>query len=106
MAMAALNIVTPNELRGTGIALFALLTGTLGAGTGPVIIAAVSDYVFKDEKAIGLATAAVIAVCLPLAALFLGLGLGAMRTAVREAEQWANSTAPGALLKGAGSEAP
>jgi len=94
MAMAALNIVTPNEMRGTGIALFALLTGTLGAGTGPVIIAAVSDYVFKDEKAIGLATATVIAVCLPLAAIFLGLGLGAMRKAVREAEQWTNSTAP------------
>jgi MFS family permease len=31
MAMSALNIVTPNELRGTGIALFALVTGTLGA---------------------------------------------------------------------------
>jgi MFS family permease len=93
MAMAALNIVTPNELRGTGIALFALVTGTLGAGMGPVLIAAVSDYIFKDEKAIGLATAAVMAVCLPLAALCLGLGLRAMRGAVEAADQWANSTA-------------
>jgi MFS family permease len=92
MAMAALNIVTPNELRGTGIAFFALLTGTLGAGTGPVLIAAVSDYVFRDENAIGRATAVVIAVCLPLAALCLGLGLGAMRRAVQAADQWANTT--------------
>ena len=29
-----------------------------------------------------------------LAALFLGLGLSAMRKAVNEAEQWANTTAP------------
>jgi MFS family permease len=93
MAMAALNIVTPNELRGTGIALFALLTGTLGAGTGPVLIAAVSDYIFKDENAIGRATAVVIAVCLPLAALCLGLGLSGMRKAVQAADQWANTTA-------------
>jgi MFS family permease len=92
LAMSALNIITPNELRGTGIALFALITGTLGAGTGPVIIAAVSDYVFKNEKAIGLAMALVIGVCLPLAALFLGLALSAMRKAVAEAEQWANTT--------------
>jgi MFS family permease len=94
LAFAALNITTPNELRGTGGALFTLLTGTLGAGMGPVLIAAVSDYVFKDEKAIGLAMATVIAICLPLATLFLGLGLGAMRKAVQDSEQWAGSTVP------------
>ncbi len=93
MAMSALNIVTPNELRGTGIALFALVTGTLGGGGGPVLIPAVSDYIFKDENAIGLATAVVMAVCLPLAALCLGLGLKAMRKAVQAADQWANTTA-------------
>jgi len=60
------------------------------------VIAAVSDYIFKDEKAIGLAMAIVIGVCLPLAALFLALGLGAMRKAVKEAEQWANTIEPGA----------
>ena len=96
LAMAALNIVTPNELRGTGIALFALFTGTLGGGGGPLVIAAVSDYIFKDEKAIGLATAIVIGVCLPLAALLLALGMGPMRKAVQEAEKWANTIEPGA----------
>ena len=35
-ANAALNLVTPNELRGTGIALFASTAGLVGAGTGPV----------------------------------------------------------------------
>jgi len=101
LAMTALNIVTPNELRGTGIALFSLLTGTLGAGTGPVLIAAVSDHIFKNENDIGLAIGMVIAVCLPLSALFLGLGLGAMRKAVREAEQWSNTIAPATLQAGA-----
>jgi MFS family permease len=92
LAMAALNIITPNEIRGTGIALFAMVSGTLGAGTGPVLIAAVSDYIYKDEKAIGLAMATVIAICLPLAALFLRLGLSAMRKAVHDSEKWAGVT--------------
>ena len=34
-ANAALNLVTPNELRGTGIAFFASTAGLVGAGTGP-----------------------------------------------------------------------
>jgi MFS family permease len=91
--MAALNIVTPNELRGRGIALFALVTGTLGAGGGPVFIAAVSDYLYKDKQAIGLAMATVIAICLPLAALFLALALRPMRQAVQEADRWTDTVA-------------
>jgi MFS family permease len=98
LSMTALNIVTPNELRGTGIAVYALITGTIGAGGGPVVIAAVSDYIYKDEKAIGLAMATVIAVCLPIAALFLGLALRPMREAVQQAEQWANTAAPSVAL--------
>jgi MFS family permease len=93
-AMTALNLVTPNELRGTGIAFFNMTAGIFGAGSGPVLIAAVSDYIFHDEKAIGRAMAVVIAVCLPLAALFLSLAFRAMRDAVHEAEQWANTVAP------------
>ena len=93
-AMTALNLVTPNELRGTGIAFFNMTAGIFGAGSGPVLIAAVSDYVFKDEKAIGRAMAVVIAICLPLAALFLSLAFRAMRDAVHEAEQWTNTVAP------------
>jgi MFS family permease len=93
LSMAALNIVTPNELRGTGIAVFALITGTLGAGGGPVLIAAVSDYVYKDDKAIGLAMAAVIAICLPLAAVFLAVALRPMRRAVQEADRWTDTVA-------------
>jgi len=93
-AMTALNLVTPNELRGTGIAFFNMTAGIFGAGSGPVLIAAVSDHIFKDEKAIGRAMAVVIAVCLPLAALFLTLAFRAMRDAVHEAEQWANTVVP------------
>jgi hypothetical protein len=93
-AMTSLNLVTPNELRGTGVAFFNLTAGMIGAGGGPVLIAAVSEYVYKDEKAIGLAMATVIAACLPLAALCFGLALRPMREAVTAADQWQHNVAP------------
>jgi MFS family permease len=96
LAITTLNIVTPNELRGTGAAFYALASGILAAGGGPVVIAAVSDYIYKDEKAIGLAMATVIAFALPLAALCMYLALRPLRDAVQQADQWADKTAPAA----------
>lgn len=86
-ANAALNLVTPNELRGTGVAFFASTAGLVGGGTGPVLIAAVSDHVFGGETTIGLGIAAMIAVCCPLAAVLLACGFRAMRAAIAEAER-------------------
>jgi Major Facilitator Superfamily len=85
-ANAALNLVTPGELRGTGIAFFAATAGLVGAGTGPVLIAAVSERVFGGDRSIGMGVAVAMATCCPLAALLLLGGLRAMREAVGAAE--------------------
>ncbi len=82
---AALNLATPNELRGTGIAFFAGTAGLIGMASGPLLIAAASDLIF-GEGAIGSGMAVVIAVCCPLGALILAKGCGAMREAVLELE--------------------
>jgi sugar phosphate permease len=86
-ANAALNLVTPSAMRGTGVALFASTAGLVGAGTGPVLIAAVSERAFDGDRSIGLGVAAMMALCCPLAALLLACGLRAMREAVGEAER-------------------
>ncbi|HET8711534.1 MAG TPA: MFS transporter [Spongiibacteraceae bacterium] len=80
-AGAALNLVTPNELRGSGSAFFALVTGTLGAGMGPVLIAEVSDRMYGGGASIGLGIATMIAICFPISAILLACGFGAMRSA-------------------------
>lgn len=84
--IAALNLVTPNELRGAGVAFFSGTAGLIGIGSGPIIIAAISDTVFGGN-AIGLGMAVTIAICCPLAALILAKGCKAMRTAVISLEQ-------------------
>ncbi len=81
---AAFSLVTPNELRGTGMAVFATFNAVIGSASGPIIIATVSDRLF--DATIGHGMAAVMVVACPLAALMLALAFRAMRAAVIEAE--------------------
>lgn len=84
-ALTALNLITPNQLRGTGVAVFTTFVGLVGGGAGPVLIAAVSDS--GGQSSIGLGLAVMIGICCPLGAVCLLLGLGAMRDAMAEAER-------------------
>jgi MFS family permease len=81
-AYSALNLVTPNEIRGTGAALFSATSGLVGGGLGPIVVAAVSDQIFHRESAIGLGMAIVIGVFCPVATLLLALGCRPMREAM------------------------
>lgn len=85
--IASLNLVTPNELRGTTIAFYSSTVGLVTMSLGPVSVAAASDYLFGGN-AIGEGLALVMAIACPLGALALYKGMGAMRNAVNEAEQW------------------
>jgi MFS family permease len=78
---AALNLVTPNELRGTGAAFYNATSGLLGAGAGPLLIAMVAQYIYRDEAKLGLAIGTVMVICYPLAALLLAWGMRPMRAA-------------------------
>jgi MFS family permease len=89
-ANAALNLVTPSELRGTGIAFFNATAGLIGYALGPILVAALSDRVFggagNGGSSIGLGLAGATAICCPAAAVLLFCGMRAMRQAVGEAE--------------------
>jgi MFS family permease len=85
-AYASMNLITPNELRGAGVALFNLGPGLIGSISGPVLIAAIGEHFFKGPSGIGFGMAVVIAICCPLGAASLALGWRAMRDAVRAAE--------------------
>lgn len=78
---ASLNLVTPNELRGAGIAFFGATAGVLGLGGGPMLIAAAAEHIFDGPADIGLGMATMIVACCPLAAALLALGCHGMREA-------------------------
>jgi MFS family permease len=83
---AAMNLVTPNELRGKSVALFSATAGTIGSGGGPLLVAVISDKVYGGHSTIGLGMATVVAIFCPLAALALALGCRAMRSAINDAD--------------------
>lgn len=51
-AAAALQIATPNEVRGLATGLYLFVGNTLGLAVGPAVIGVFSDYVFQDPSAI------------------------------------------------------
>lgn len=85
-AFSSLNLVTPNEMRGTGIAILSTVLGIFGAGVGAILIAVISDKVYGGNGTLGLGMATLLAICCPLAAWLLLRGLRSMREAMAEVE--------------------
>jgi len=74
-ALAALNEITPNQLRGLVVSIYILVIGIGGAGLGPYTVGWVTDNVFADPQAIHYSMAAVTLVMGVIGCLLLGLGL-------------------------------
>src|SRR3546814_9539214 len=53
LAAAHLQIVTPPELRARTSALYLLVCTVIGLCTGPSIVAAFTDFVFRDPSKLG-----------------------------------------------------
>jgi len=49
MAAAAIQIVTPNRIRGVATALYVVVVSGIGLGVAPTVVALVSDYVFASQ---------------------------------------------------------
>jgi MFS family permease len=62
LAAVAIYHITPNKLRGQVTAMY-LMTGTLvGFGIGVTVVAAITDYVFRREGAVGMSLGLTVAV--------------------------------------------
>ncbi len=82
VAMAALQIVAPNEMRGQISAMFLLVISGLGVGMGPMIVGALTDFVFGDEARLGESLSLIFAIVAPASGVVMWLGLRPMRKAV------------------------
>ena len=84
MAPAALQVVTPNQMRGQLSAVWMLVLNLVTAGAGPSAVGVITDYVFGDPLAVGQSIALVNCLCVPLAALALWAALKPFRQAAEE----------------------
>lgn len=85
-AMSSLNLVTPNHLRGTGVAVYSTVAGLLGGSLGSVLVPVFSSYFDDPSTAIGYGMAVLMGLGCPLAGLALFSGMKAMRAAMAEQE--------------------
>lgn len=67
-AMLAVQEVTPSRLRAQFSALYYVFSSIIGLGVGPLAVATLTDHVYADPRAIGVAIAIVVAAFAPLAA--------------------------------------
>jgi MFS family permease len=84
-AAAALQVVTPNRLRGQVSALYLFFVNLGGIGLGSFLTGWINDAVFHDPGRVGDSMAWVIGLAAPAAALLLLAALPAYRRMQREA---------------------
>lgn len=72
VAMAAVHEVTPNRLRAQAAAIYLFILNILGLGTGPTIVALLTDYVFGDPAALRYSIA-IVGVCACSVGLLLSI---------------------------------
>jgi MFS family permease len=72
-AAAALQAITPNQMRGQVSAIYLFSLSFIGMGIGPTVVAFFTDHVFGNDAAIGQSLAATMLLSAPLAAVVLWL---------------------------------
>lgn len=87
-AAATIQLVTPEFLRGQVLGFFMSLFGLVGFGSGPLVTAAITDYVFRDEAMLGysLLTVSIVTIVLSWVALRLTLSAIRLRVVTASAE--------------------
>jgi MFS family permease len=86
---AALQFITPHQMRGQITALFLFVFNVIGFGLGPILVALFTDYVFKAESQVGLSIAATGLILGPLGTFVIWLGMKPYGRSVAAAKDWA-----------------
>jgi len=96
VAPAALQIVTPSELRGRVSAIYLMATGLIGMPGGPSLVASLTDFVYRDDARINLSMSTTYLILGPIACVLFFFGMKPMREALaaRNAAEAAPLDAP------------
>jgi MFS family permease len=72
---AALQLVTPNEMRGLVAGMFVVAVSVIGLTFGPTSVALLTDALFADPLAVGRSMAIVTMICGPVAMVLFATGM-------------------------------
>lgn len=83
---AALQVITPNQMRGQVSSIYMLIANMTGIAIGPLVVALLTDKLFQDEQALKYSIAITCAVAAPLSAIFFRMGYKGLRESVNRAQ--------------------
>ena len=81
-AAAALQEITPNQMRGLVSAIYLFSLSLCGIGFGPLVVAGFTDYTFGRDDAVNYSLALTIAIAAPVSAVLLWLARRPYREAM------------------------
>jgi len=87
-ANAALQMITPNQMRGQIRAAYQFVFNVVGFGAGSFCVALFTDYVFRDEAALRYSLTAVAVIIGPVAALLTWYGMKPYAACVVRSRTW------------------
>lgn len=87
VGIAAIQLITPNQLRAQTSAILLLCTNLIGLGLGPTLVAACTDFIFGYDGAVRYSLALVCGFVAPLSALFVWLTLPRYRKLFHDVNQ-------------------
>ncbi|HMI89733.1 MAG TPA: MFS transporter [Polyangiales bacterium] len=88
IAPAAVQEIMPNQMRGQASGVYLFIINMLGLAGGPIALALLTDYVFRDEKQIHLSLVWTTTVAHILSAILLLAGLKAYRESRDRLDEW------------------
>jgi len=86
---AALQVVTPNEMRSQVRAVFQFVFNVVGYALGPLFVALFTDYVFGNEASLRYSMSLAALIVGPMSALITWYGLRPYAASVARARRWA-----------------
>ncbi|MEH6552051.1 MAG: MFS transporter [Pseudomonadales bacterium] len=84
VAMAALNVITPNHMRAQISALMLFSTNLFGLALGGSFVAFFTDFVYAGDEHLNYSLATVAAIVYPLAVITIAFGLSYYRNSLKE----------------------
>ncbi|MEJ2087211.1 MAG: hypothetical protein P8Y69_01725, partial [Gammaproteobacteria bacterium] len=81
-------VITPNQMRGQLTAVYIFVTNILGMAVGTSVLAAFTDFLYRDDALLHYSIATSVALFYPAAALLFWYCLPAYRKAAEQAGSW------------------
>jgi MFS family permease len=87
-SVAAIQVVTPNEMRGFVSGIYVFVAVVIGLGVGPPLVAALTDYVFQSPELLPLSIVAAAGLLVPAAVLCMHIARKQYKKSLIAAQEW------------------